>query len=305
MSSFASSFFTRLKMPKNRAFPYTTPGNCDNFLPFPRRRHVMKIANPRFALAVCMFIGILSLSAQASYTTANVKGSYSFLLDEWIASTNGNSAVVGVLTFDGVSAVTGSFTYVTGTGLDSGTFEAGSTYTVKPTGSGTINLLTAGGTITLDFVLTSVAGGVAQGLQILEIEAANLITAGSAIAMNLSGSASAANLKGIYSFLTNYWSADPTQTQQANVGTASFDGVSKVTLTDVQEQGGVEKNVTLLGTYSVNANGTGTMNFTVKGVPLPIDFAMNTITGSLAKGFQFLTGDSTTDKVGTGTGVFQ
>jgi hypothetical protein len=265
----------------------------------------MKIANPRFALAVCMLVGVLSLSAQASYTAANVKGSYSFLLDEWIASANSNSGVMGVLTFDGVSAVTGSFTYVTGTGLESGTFEAGSTYTVKPTGSGTITLLTAGGTITLDFVLTSVTGGVAQGLQILEIEAADLITAGSAIAMNLSGSASAANLKGSYSFLTVYWSADPAQTQQANVGTASFDGVSKVTLSDVQEQGGVEKNVALSGTYSVNANGTGTMNFTVKGVPLAVDFAMNTITGSLAKGLQFITGDSTTDKVGTGTGVFQ
>jgi len=265
----------------------------------------MVVRNPRFALAVCMLIGILSLPAQASYTAANVKGSYSFLLNEWIASTNGNSGVVGILTFDGVSAVTGSFTYVTGTGLESGTFEAGSTYTVKPTGSGTITLVTSGGTITLDFVLTSVTGGVAQGLQILEIEAANLITAGSAIALNLSGSASAANLKGIYSFLTIYWSADPAQSQQASVGTASFDGVSKVTLTYVQEQGGVEKHLALSGTYSVNANGTGTMNFTVKGVPLTVDFAMNTIISSIARGAQFLTGDSTTDKVGTGTAVFQ
>lgn len=268
----------------------------------------MKLANPRLILAVCALITVFSFPAQASYTAANVKGSYSFLLYKWTATAGGNNGVLGILTFNGVSSVTGSFTEVTSSGLQTIDVETGSTYTVGSGGSGSMNLVTTGGTITLDFVLTAVLGGVAQGLQLLEKNAGegNYVTAGDAVAMNLSGSASAANLKGSYSFLANYWTAEPTASQKGLVGTATFDGVSKVTLSYTREVDGVAATRALSGTYSVSTEGSGSMAFTVHGADFrAVDFVLNSVVRSTAGSFQFLITTSTVDQVGMGTAVFQ
>jgi hypothetical protein len=270
--------------------------------------YVMKLANPRFILAVCALTTVFSFPAQAAYTAANVKGSYSFLLDKWTATAGGNGGVLGILTFNGVNSVTGSFTEVTTTGLQTIDIETGSTYTVEPSGSGSMSLVTTGGTITLDFVLTAVLGGVAQGLQLLEKNASegNYVTAGDAVAIKLSGSATAANLKGSYSFLTNYWTAEPTASQTGLLGTATFDGVSKVTLSYTREVDGVAATRALSGTYSVSPDGSGSMVFTIHGADFrAVDFVLNSFVESIAGSFQFLITASTVDQVGTGTAVFQ
>jgi hypothetical protein len=268
----------------------------------------MKLAKARLILAVCALIMVFSVSAQAAYTAANIKGSYSFLLDKWTTTAGGNSGVLGILTFNGVDSVTGSFTEVTSTGLETIDVEAGSTYTVESGGSGSMTLVTAGGTITLDFVLTAVLDGVAQGLQLLEKNPSesNYVTAGAAVATNHPSSASAANLKGSYSFLANYWIAESTASQKGLVGTASFDGVSKVTLSYTREVDGVSATRALSGTYSVSADGTGSMVFKVHGADFrAVDFVLNSVVRSIAGSFQFLITTSTVDQVGTGTAVFQ
>lgn len=267
----------------------------------------MKLVNARLVLAVCALITGFSLSAQASYTAANVKGSYSFLLNQWTATAGNNSGMLGILSFDGASSVTGGFAEVTSTGLQTIAIETGSTYTVASNGAGSATLVTAGGDITIDFVLSAVSGGVAQGLQLLAVNSGggNYVAAGSAIAMNLTGSASAASLKGSYSFLTNDWSADTSVSQTGSLGTAKFDGVSAVSLSYTQESGGVTKTLTLKGTYSVNADGSGTMVFTRKKGTLTVYFVLNSFVKSVARSVQYLTSDSSADAVSTGTGVFQ
>lgn len=266
----------------------------------------MKLANFRFSLAVCALMAVFSLSAQASYSAANVKGSYSFLVNEWTATTGNNFGSLGILTFDGVSAVSGSLTEVTSSGLQTFTIETGSTYSVKASGSGSISLTTTGGGITLDFVLNSVSASVAQGLQLLSPNPSggNYVTAGNAVAMNLSGSASAANLKGSYSFLGTKWTADPAAAQNGSVGIATFDGVSKVNVSFTEVYDGTVETLSGSGTYTVNSDGTGTLTLPDKDGGT-IDFVLTSVVNSIAKSVQYLSANSTTDGVSTGTAVFQ
>jgi hypothetical protein len=265
----------------------------------------MMRANSRFMVAVCALIVGFSLSAQASYTAANVKGSYSFLLDKWTTITGDNSGVLGLLTFNGVSAVSGEFVELTSAGVQTRTLETDSTYTVKSTGAGSMKLVTTEGTLTLDFVLTSVSDDVARQLQLLETSpsADNYAITGSAIAIGLSKSASAANLKGTYSFLANFWIADATS-QEALVGTATFDGVSKVTLSYTRESDAAATPVTVIGTYSVDSNGSGSIALpkTNGDFKIAVVFVLNSVVDSIATGGQFLSGKT---GVITGTIVLQ
>jgi len=219
-------------------------------------------------VVVLVFFALASVRAQAAYSAANVKGSYSVLFNEWTEPTGSEGAVLGICDFDGVSVVTGSVTVVKGSGLEVQTISSGSSYSVKANGSGSMTLVLTSGSTTstqqIDFVLNSVSSSIAKSLQMLAVNSKTTSTnvaAGSAMATDLSGSASAANLKGTYSFLLNIWT---TGTQQAILGTFTFDGVSKVTLTYTQQQGpGSVTKGTGSGTYSVNSDGSGSMILTL------------------------------------------
>jgi hypothetical protein len=233
------------------------------------------------------------------------------LLNKWTATTGDEGGALGILDFDGVSVVTGSITIVNSTGLEVATISSGSSYSVKANGSGSMTLMLTGSggsqTVQTDFVLNSVSSAVAKGLQVLKVNGSTSethVSAGAAIATGLSGSATAANLKGTYSFLLNIWTLG---TQQAILGTFSFDGVSKVTLTYTQQQGpGSTTKGTGSGTYSVNTDGSGSMILTLSnGNSATEDFVINSVSGGVAKGFQTLETDSSSSSSVTGVAVHQ
>lgn len=266
----------------------------------------MKGANSRFVLVVCALVAGFSLPAQAAYTAANVKGDYSFLLNKWTTTSGDNSGLLGVLTFNGVSSVTGTIFDLTSAGLETRTLETDSTYAVTSTGSGSMKLVATEGTITLDFVLTSVSSGVARELQLLETSpsADSYVVAGVASAVGLSKSASAANVKGTYSFLVNLWTAE-SSAQRGLVGTATFDGVSKVTLSYTREVGGAATAHSESGTYSVDSNGSGSLVFTKEnGDFVTVGFLLNSVVSSIATGLQVL-GSGGSAGVFTGTAVLE
>lgn len=218
---------------------------------------------------------------------------------------------MGIANFDGVSAVTGSITIVTSTGVLSGTIASGSSYSVKPNGSGSMTLILAGGTgsttVQADFVLDSVSGSIAQSVQVLGVNSKKTdanVTTGTVFAINLPGSASAANLKGTYSFLLNNWTAG---TQQAVLGTYTFDGVSKVKVTFIQQDGpGSLTKGTGSGTYAVNTDGSGSMTLTLSNGSKPtLDFVMNTVAASVAQGIQLLDAFSSVTDSTTGVADHQ
>jgi hypothetical protein len=255
-----------------------------------------------------------NISAAATYTVANVKGSYSFLANRWNTPSGGQGAEIGILNFDGAGAVTSGFMTVMNDGtLILLTVTSGSTYAVSPNGSGSMALnLTGGGingTLPVGFVLNSVSGSIAKSLQLLELDSTNQsgVLAGTANLINLSGPATAAKLKGTYSILLNWWTN--TAPQQAFVGAIKFDGASKVTLSFTERQGfGLATTGTGSGTYSVNPDGSGSINLTLSnGTIMQFDLVMNSIAGtSVAKGIQLLdVTDPSNPSVDTGTAVYE
>jgi hypothetical protein len=256
-------------------------------------------------LALIAFVAVLSLPARAAYSAATVHGSYSFLLNEWTATSGTNSATLGILDFDGTAVVSGSFLQVTDTGEQEYNIESGSSYSVEGNGVGSMTLITSSGTLPFSFVLGSVSGSVAEQLQLLLLNPTgmNAVTAGTAVAINLTGPPSNANLKGTYSLLINDWQANPSWPMIGAVGVFRFDGVSKAVVSYTQEVGGVSSTQALVGTYAVQGTGSGQMFFGSGEDAVTYNFAFNNVRKSVATGLQFMFGGN--DVVSTGTAVLR
>ncbi len=259
-----------------------------------------------------MLIAFANIStALTTYTATNVKGSYSVLMNGYSGASS-ETAWLGILNFDGVSTVSGYVTIIDSGTLFVATIGSGSTYSVSPNGSGsmTLNFASNTGSETghIAFALNSVSSAIAKNLQLLLIDtSANdaHVRAGTANLINLSGPATAAKLKGSYSLPLNWWT---TNTQQGLVGTVTFDGKSKVTVSFTEQL--AEQNATTgagSGTYSVNSDGSGSISLALpNSTTMQLDFVMNSITGTIAKEIQLMdvTSPSSTS-VDTGTAVYQ
>jgi hypothetical protein len=159
-------------------------------------------------------------------------------------------------------------------------------------------------------VLNSISSSIAKGLQLLPLNKSISdmnVQAGTAILVNLSGAAKAANLKGRYSIQLSKWT---TGTQSALVGVIGFDGVSKVTISFTQQQGpGSVTTGTGSGTYSVNSDGSGSTTLTITSGSVTfttqLDFVLNSVSGSIAKGLQLLEAVSNTSATMTLIAVHQ
>jgi hypothetical protein len=272
----------------------------------------MLIRKSTVLVVLLTLFALTNISAAATYTAANVKGSYSALVNAYSGAAS-EQAWLGILNFDGIGAVSGYFTIIDSGNLFVGTIASGSTYSVSPNGSGsmTLNFTSSQGNQTghIAFALNSVSGSIAKSLQLLLINTSandSHAHAGTANSIGLSGAATAAKLKGTYSILLNWWTTD---TQQGLVGTIKFDGVSKVTLSFTDQL--AEQTATTgtgSGTYSVNSDGSGSISLTLSnGTTKQLDFVLNSITGtSVAKGLQLMdvTSPSFTS-VDTGTAVYE
>jgi hypothetical protein len=103
----------------------------------------------RCTVALLALLVSLSLPARAAYTAATVKGSYSFLLNTWTATPGANSVSLGILTFDGVGGVSGSFLQLNSTSQQHSDVESGCAYSVLPNGTGSMTLITSSGKLSL------------------------------------------------------------------------------------------------------------------------------------------------------------
>jgi len=232
---------------------------------------------------------VLVLSAQATtFSNASLQGSYGLLGNHWTADPNASQlGRVAVMTFDGVGDCTESYTEMVG-----GTFMAGTitgTYAINSNGTGTITA----GELQLAIVLNSTVGKVAHGFQLLLTTDLGYNAEDTGIAL-LQSTAEAdyslATVKGTFSFEYNEWTADPTQTYYGGIGLFTFNGKGNVTGSSSYTAGGVLATNTFTGTYTVNTNGSGTISLST-GVQYA--FVLNTVTGGLAKGLQFVQTNTT------------
>ena len=249
----------------------------------------------------------LALSAQASFTNASLKGGYSFLLNRWTADVNTNEdGTVGVMMFDGVGNVTVSYTSISGGVVQTG---AGSgTYTVNSNGTGAINFTTGSNPPKFAIILNSTAAGLAHGVQLLRTDKnANLVESGTALLQSTTAATyTLASVKGKLGFQLNKWTADVNETQEGIVGIFILDGKGKVTGSLSDMVGGVLKTSTFTGTYTVNADGSGSMSLTFAGINPQFAFALNNATPtSPAKGLQLLQTNTSGNKVISGVALKQ
>jgi len=269
----------------------------------------VQIFSRRFLQVLVLIFMTLALALSAlgaGFSNASLKGSYSFLTNLRTANVTPNQfAMVGVMTFDGAGNVTGSYTSISLDTVQSGPL--GGTYTVKSNGTGTIGL-TTGSTAKFAITLNSTAAGVAQGVQLLQInDSNNEIVSGTAVLQSTtSGKYNLASLKGNFAFQYNPWTADSTLSEDGGIGIFSFDGKGNIKSSEMIVYDGKLFKGTGTFTYTVNSDGSGTITTTGKGPHLA--FALNSVAAGQAKGLQFLdtdTSDGTGNMVITGSALKQ
>jgi hypothetical protein len=269
----------------------------------------MKIFSQRSVqVGILMFMTIaIALPAQAAtFSNANLKGGYSFLTNLRTASASTNQfAMVGVMTFDGAGNLTGSFTSISATTVQSGVLAG--TYAVNSNGTGTITL-TTGSTAQFAISLNSTTAGVSHGVQLLQInDSSNEIISGTAVLQSTTpASYNLASLKGTFAFQYSPWTADTSLAEDSGVGTFTFDGRGGVKSSQTIVFDGMIFAGTATFVYTVSSDGSGTMLASGKGPQ--VAFALNSVTAGHAKGLQFLdtnTGDGPGNLVITGNALAQ
>ena len=265
------------------------------------RQHSVRVGS------LILIVIAIALPAQAAtFSNASLKGGYSFLTNLRTANGSTNQfAMVGVMTFDGAGNLTGSFTSISATTVQSGVL--GGTYTVNSNGTGTITL-TTGSTAQFAISLNSTTAGLAHGVQLLQInDSSNEIISGSAVLQSTTTMTyNLASLKGSFAFQYNPWTDDVSLAEDGGVGIFTFDGRGNVKSSETIVFDGVVFVGTAPFTYTVNADGSGTMLASGKGPQ--IAFALNSVTAGHAKGLHFLdtnTSDGSGNLVITGNALAQ
>jgi hypothetical protein len=219
------------------------------------------------AILVPTLMLICSLPA-VSAQSKPLSGSFGVLLNASIASTSNDSgsAVLGLLNFDGMGNVTGSYNLQIGDSADnpggqSVTGTLTGTYSTNPDGTGAATLnLDAGLSFTYAMVITD--GG--KGLTLITTGCTSNCDLGGIVIGGVARAAYTGPLKGSYGYQFNN-SPVPGQ----SVGVATFDGAGNtaVSLTFVGAGMGPDHDPhqapvftgTANGTYSLNPDGSGTI----------------------------------------------
>jgi hypothetical protein len=245
-------------------------------------------------LLMCSFVSLAPVAAQST----SLSGSFGFLINSSFDSSSVNPtglAILGVMNFDGAGNVTGPYTYEVDANrpnaakTTTGTFTG--TYSSNPDGTGSVTIaLDAGITLTLATVITD--GG--QGLQLVatsfQFPATNCACSiGGVLLSGIARAAPAGSLNGSYGFQFNIL-----PNTSASLGVAKFDGAGNVALSltfvgSADSSGKPTSAIsgTQTGTYSINPDGTGTIN--IPAVPGQSNAAASTdrktgaksVTGSL------------------------
>jgi hypothetical protein len=221
-----------------------------------------------FAAFAAMALFLVPAFAHAvTFTNASLKGRYSVLIDAWTPDASvTQSAVLALATFDGAGNVTANSVLLQGPASGTSTTDnvvLTGTYSVNADGSGNI-AFTGGDNVA--FRLDASAGGVARGAQLLLVTPNPDASVNSGVAVQqspLPKNFTPASLKGTFSYLQNRWTATIATKAGAFVGILKFDGKGNVTNDSVGmigSTGPIPSSVS--GTYTVNADGTGSISYT-------------------------------------------
>jgi hypothetical protein len=218
------------------------------------------------SLSRLMSVFVLTLSAVSAQSTPP-SGAFGFLINGSYSdpSTTTGFAILGVMNFDGAGKVTGSYTSEVGDGPKQSskpiTGPLTGTYSSNPDGAGSVTITLDMGT-SFTFAMAITDGG--QGLQLVATNCSGDCEIGGNT--TISGVARAAYTgppKGSYGFESSY-SPKPA----AGVGVMNFDGAGNVTqsftgvfLSGTKGQPQIFISGTETGTYSINPDGSGTLDF--------------------------------------------
>ena len=194
------------------------------------------------------------------------KGPFGFVINSTFSdpATQGGSAILGLMNFDGSGKVSGSYTFELGAG-GSGEEQTiiGSitgTYSSNPNGTGTISIALINAEVNLTFAIVIDN----SDLQLVVTDCVgSLCNLGGSVMSGVGNAGSTKpvtqrSLNGSYGVQTTKSSPTP----QTTVGGWTFDGAGNVFKSETfVTPGPTVGSGTLLGTYSVNSDGTGTLNF--------------------------------------------
>jgi hypothetical protein len=200
-----------------------------------------------------------AVSAQSTLPS----GSFGFLLNSWLAPTTNDSgtAILGLMNLDGAGNVTGPVIFQRGStstkAAQSVAAKLTGTYSSNPDGTGIVTA-TVAGALTFTFAMV-----IADGGQSLQLVGTHLIggNAGGEVIDGFARAAYAGPLKGSYAFQLNN-SPVPAGT----IGVMSFDGAGNVAASFTSVGVGSDPSQppvssgTNTGTYSINPDGSGTIN---------------------------------------------
>ena len=219
------------------------------------------------ALSCLALLGPAPLVPAASAQSNPLKGSYGFLITSAVAptSSDGGSAVLGVLNFDSAGNVAGTYNLQTGGSADSPavnlTGSLTGSYAVNPDGTGTTKLTLDAG-ITFIFATVVTDGG--QGLQLVATGCTDACDLGGIVVSGVARAAYTGPVKGAFGFQFNN---GPVPGE--SVGVCTFDGAGNaaVSLTFVSAPSGPGHDPhnapvfqgTSTGTYTLNPDGSGTL----------------------------------------------
>lgn len=258
----------------------------------------------------CLFFLTLSASAQVHpdvYSNSSLKGPYSFLGNKWLSDLDNNpGASVGIVNFDGLGNLTLSMTMNTAGTVT--TYTGTGTYSVAKDGTGTLSFTLSGGPSLTDTMVLDTGGKSFQFVQIscTGCGSDNSVSSGTAVAMGAS-SFTTADLKGNYEWLLAKWTNDQNSNADVNLGTMIFDGHGNIKGSATDVSAGTPQSFTYSGTYSVNSDGSGSMNLNANGTSIMVAFVVNSASanGTGAKGLQLLktaeSGGSNSVHCGTAT----
>lgn len=215
-----------------------------------------------------VLVPTLTLMCSFAYAQSKpLSGSFGFLINSAVASTSsdGGSAILGVIKFDGAGNATGSYNLQIGASdnkaAQSATGTLTGTYSTNPDGTGTATLtLDIGISFTFGMVITD--GG--QGLQLVATGCTDGCDLGGILVSGVARPGYSGALNGAYGYRFNN-SPDPGQ----SIGVLNFDGAGNVTVSLTFVGVGTGPNHdphqapvftgTSAGTYTLNPEGSGTI----------------------------------------------
>jgi hypothetical protein len=234
---------------------------------------------PSLKLTLGLIWIALAMSATVAAQTIPT-GPYGFIINATFSdpSTQGGTAVLGLMNFNGKGTVSGPYTLEMGSGGSgpqeniSGTFTG--TYSSNPEGRGTISIALENMDLTISMVTEN------HGLQLVVTDCVgsfcNLggsVMSGIGVAEFVGSSVTATkqSLNGSYGLQSTKDAPGPL----TSVGVWTFDGVGNVSTAEtVVTPGPTVQSGTSLGTYTVNSNGTGTITIPSQaGQPMGKTFA--------------------------------